>query len=64
MHVSIDSMYKGTYESIRKGAVFEEVMDNCMYYLDSDEKERASLHMAPLPNETELERDSGDRQVL
>ena len=34
MHVSIDSMYKETYESIRKGAVFEEVMDNCMYYLE------------------------------
>jgi MoaA/NifB/PqqE/SkfB family radical SAM enzyme len=34
MHISIDSMYKETYESIRKGAVFEEVMANCMYYLD------------------------------
>lgn len=34
MHVSIDSMYKETYESIRKGACFEEVMANCMYYLD------------------------------
>ncbi len=34
MHVSIDSMYKETYESIRKGASFEQVMANCMYYLD------------------------------
>ncbi len=34
MHVSIDSMYKETYESIRKGASFDEVMANCMYYLD------------------------------
>tara|TARA_R110002049_G_scaffold217424_3_gene388828 strand:+ start:2286 stop:3959 length:1674 start_codon:yes stop_codon:yes gene_type:complete len=34
MHVSIDSMYKETYESIRKGASFEQVMENCMYYLD------------------------------
>lgn len=34
MHVSIDSMYKETYESIRKGADFDEVMANCMYYLD------------------------------
>lgn len=34
MHVSIDSMYKETYESIRKGASFEEVMSNCMYYLE------------------------------
>tara|TARA_R110002072_G_scaffold43340_8_gene121765 strand:+ start:358 stop:2037 length:1680 start_codon:yes stop_codon:yes gene_type:complete len=34
IHVSIDSMYKETYESIRKGAKFAEVMANCMYYLD------------------------------
>ena len=34
MHVSIDSMYKETYESIRKGADFDQVMENCMYYLD------------------------------
>ena len=34
MHVSIDSMYKETYESIRKGADFDTVMSNCMYYLD------------------------------
>ena len=34
MHVSIDSMYKETYESIRKGADFDVVMENCMYYLD------------------------------
>ena len=34
MHISIDSMYKETYESIRKGASFEVVMENCMYYLD------------------------------
>ena len=34
IHVSIDSMYKETYESIRKGASFEQVMANCMYYLD------------------------------
>jgi hypothetical protein len=27
-------MHKETYESIRKGACFEEVMANCMYYLD------------------------------
>lgn len=34
IHVSIDSMYKETYESIRKGASFDEVMANCMYYLE------------------------------
>jgi molybdenum cofactor biosynthesis enzyme MoaA len=34
MHISIDSMYKDTYEAIRKGASFELVMANCMYYLD------------------------------
>lgn len=38
MHVSIDSMYKETYESIRKGASFDEVMANCMYYLELMQK--------------------------
>ncbi|MEH6515140.1 MAG: radical SAM protein [Halioglobus sp.] len=32
MHVSIDSIKKETYESIRKGASFDLVMENCDYY--------------------------------
>lgn len=32
IHVSIDSFKKSTYETIRKGASFEVVMDNCNYF--------------------------------
>jgi MoaA/NifB/PqqE/SkfB family radical SAM enzyme len=32
MHVSIDSVFKNTYEYIRRGASFEQVMENCSYY--------------------------------
>lgn len=32
MHVSIDSVFKETYESIRKGASYDAVMKNCEYY--------------------------------
>ena len=32
IHVSIDSFRKNTYETIRKGASFEEVMKNCNYF--------------------------------
>jgi len=32
MHVSIDSVFKETYEAIRKGASYETVMANCEYY--------------------------------
>lgn len=34
MHVSIDSVVKETYESIRRGASFDTVMENCRYYRD------------------------------
>ncbi len=33
MHVSIDSVFKKTYEMIRRGASYEQVMENCEYYL-------------------------------
>jgi len=32
MHVSIDSVFKETYESIRRGSSYETVMENCEYY--------------------------------
>jgi MoaA/NifB/PqqE/SkfB family radical SAM enzyme len=32
MHVSIDSVFKNTYEYIRRGASYEQVMENCAYY--------------------------------
>lgn len=34
MHVSIDSVFKQTYETIRRGASYEEVMSHCHYYVD------------------------------
>jgi molybdenum cofactor biosynthesis enzyme MoaA len=38
IHVSIDSVFKDTYETIRRGASFEQVMQNCDYYLDLMER--------------------------
>jgi MoaA/NifB/PqqE/SkfB family radical SAM enzyme len=34
IHVSIDSIDKKTYESIRKGASFDQVMENCRWFQD------------------------------
>jgi len=34
IHVSIDSVFKETYETIRRGACYEEVMANCDYYVE------------------------------
>lgn len=34
MHVSIDSVFKETYEKIRRGACYEQVMENCEYYVE------------------------------
>jgi MoaA/NifB/PqqE/SkfB family radical SAM enzyme len=34
MHVSIDSVFKQTYETIRRGASYDEVMAHCDYYGD------------------------------
>lgn len=34
IHVSIDSVFKETYETIRRGARYETVMANCDYYVD------------------------------
>lgn len=34
IHVSIDSIYKETYESIRRGARHAEVMEHCDYYIE------------------------------
>ncbi len=34
IHVSIDSVVKETYEKIRRGACYEQVMENCQYYVE------------------------------
>jgi len=34
IHVSIDSVVKETYETIRRGACYEQVMENCEYYVE------------------------------
>ena len=34
MHISLDSVFKETYESIRRGASYDEVMRNCDYYVE------------------------------
>jgi hypothetical protein len=34
MHVSIDSVFKDTYESIRRGASYDDVMKHCEYYVE------------------------------
>ena len=43
IHVSIDSIYKDTYESIRRGARHAEVMEHCDYYIELMRKRGLSV---------------------
>jgi molybdenum cofactor biosynthesis enzyme MoaA len=43
INISIDSLQKETYETIRVNAVFEEVMENFQYFLDYCRKKKTKL---------------------
>jgi MoaA/NifB/PqqE/SkfB family radical SAM enzyme len=43
IHVSIDSIYEKTYESIRRGACYKEVMEHCDYYVELMRKRGLSV---------------------
>ncbi len=43
MHVSIDSVFKETYETIRRGSSYDTVMANCDYYRDLMQKRGMSF---------------------
>jgi MoaA/NifB/PqqE/SkfB family radical SAM enzyme len=43
MHVSIDSVFKQTYESIRRGANYDDVMAHCTYYVELMKKRGRSV---------------------
>ncbi|MDA3819014.1 MAG: radical SAM protein [Candidatus Delongbacteria bacterium] len=49
LNVSIDSVNKTTYEQIRKGASFEQVMENLSYFLDYSKRKNTILSMPVCP---------------
>ncbi|MGM0650856.1 MAG: radical SAM protein, partial [Bacteroidota bacterium] len=49
LNVSIDSMNKTTYEQIRKGASFEQVMKNLNYFMDYSKRKNTILSMPVCP---------------
>lgn len=47
--ISIDSLEKETYETIRKGASFEKVMDHIHFYMDYSRKRNLFLNISVCP---------------